>query len=195
MIYILSGVAKSGKTLLSAEIKKRYNLSVFSTDYIMMMLHKGNRDLNIDIYASDSAVSKVIEPYIFGMIETMIQNNESYLIEGVHFNTDFAQRLLKEFKDNIRILYIGYKNISIEDKVRELKIYKDKMNNPWLFDHQGESVESIVEYLISESNRVSRECTSGKLDYIDVYDINIQKDSIISKFIDNTKKIAKNKDQ
>jgi len=187
MIYILSGVAKSGKTLLSTEIRKRYNLSVFSTDYIMMMLHKGNQDLNIDIYASDSTVSKMIEPYVFGMIETMVQNKESYLIEGVHFNTDFSQRLLEKFEDNIRLLYIGYKDISIEDKVNELNIYKETMNNPWIFDHQGESVENIVEYLISESNRIFKECSARRLDYIDVYNINEQKDSIIDKLIDNHK--------
>lgn len=183
MIYILSGIAKAGKTLLSNEINKKYNLSVFSTDYIMMMLHKGNKDLNIDIYASDSAVSKKIEPYVYGMIETMIKNDVSYLIEGVHFNTDFSQRLVKEFGHKIKVLYIGYKEVSIEDKVKEIYKYKEVMDNPWLFDHQGEAVEDIVGYLIAESKRIHLECIANRLDYIDIYDINEQKEEIIKKLM------------
>jgi len=183
MIYIISGVAKAGKTLISNEIKKKYNLSVFSTDYIMMMLHKGNKELNIDIYASDSSVSKKIEPYIYGMIETMIENDASYLIEGVHFNTDFSQKLVKQFKEKIKVLYIGYKDITTEVKVKEIYKYKEAMDNPWLFDHRGESVESIVEYLITESNRLYNECIERKLDYIDIHNINEQKEEIIKKLM------------
>lgn len=184
MIYILSGVAKAGKTLLSEEIRKRYDVSVFSTDYIMMMLHRGNKDLDIDVYASDSSVATKIEPYVYGMIETMVENNASYLIEGVHFNTEFSYRLKKKFKDEIRFLYIGYKDIQLEDKVEELYKYKEVMDNPWLFDHQGESVEEIVKYLKSESSRIYHECIDLKLDYIDVYDIKEQKEDIIRKLIE-----------
>ena len=45
-----------------------------------MMLFKGNKDLNIDVYASDSSVAGEIEPYVFGMIETMIENDATYLL-------------------------------------------------------------------------------------------------------------------
>ena len=183
MIYILSGVAKAGKTYLSSIIKDKFNISVFSTDYIMMMLHKGNENLDIDIYASDSSVAEKIEPYVYGLIETMIENDAAYLIEGVHFNTNFSQRLKTDFKDKIKILYIGYKEVSIEDKVKEIYKYKNKMENPWLFDHQGEKVEDIIEYLIAESNRVYNECIDCKLDYIDVHDINAQSVQIIEKLI------------
>ena len=179
MIYVLSGIAKAGKTLISNEVRNRYNLSVFSTDYIMMMLYRGNKDLNVDIHASDSSVARKIEPYLYGMIETMIENNADYFIEGVHFNTDFSKRLLDKFKDKIRILYIGYKDISVEDKTKELYKYKNQMDNPWLFDHNGEKVEDIVAYMISESNRVYNECKTLGLEYIDITDISIQKDLVI----------------
>jgi len=60
MIYILTGIAKSGKTLLSNEILDKYHISTFSTDYIMMMLARGNNDLDIDIDAEDSVVAEKI---------------------------------------------------------------------------------------------------------------------------------------
>ncbi len=179
MIYILTGIAKSGKTLLAKEIKKKYNISIFSTDYIMMMLHHGSNNINLDINASDTTVAKKLEPFIYGMIKTMIENNETYLIEGVHFNPDFSRRLIEDFKDKIKILYLGYKDISLDNKLKEILKYKNIMNNPWLFDHQGQPVEKIVEYMIKESKRVYTECVHHNLTYIDVYDINIQKEKII----------------
>ena len=186
MIYILTGTAKSGKTLISKEIQSRYNISIFSTDYIMMMLHHGNNDSNLDINASDTTVAKKLEPFIYGMIKTMNENNETYLIEGVHFNPDFSKRLLEDFKDKIKILYIGYKNISLENKMKEINKYKNIMNNPWLFDHQGQPMEKIVAYMIKESKRIYNECSKYNLTYIDVDDINIQKEEIIESLLGST---------
>lgn len=180
MIYILTGTAKAGKTLLSNEFRKRTSISTFSTDYIMMMLHRGNNDLNVDIEASDSSVASKIEPYLHGLIETMIENNETYLIEGVHFNTDFSVKLQKEFKNKIKIIYIGYKDIALNDKITEIRKYKDVMNNPWLFNHSSGSMEEIIEYMIKESKRIHQECTNKGLKYIEITDINKQKDEIIN---------------
>lgn len=183
MIYILTGIAKSGKSLVSNEILKQHQISVFSTDYIMMMLARGNVDLNVDIYASDSTVSKTIEPYVYGLIKTMIENKDTHLIEGVHFNTDFCRKLLDEYPQHIRIVYLGYKDIPLQDKIEEFYKHKDSMNNPWLFDFPGQTVEEITEYMIDESKRVYKECIERHLHYIEVYDINQQIDDIIKHLI------------
>lgn len=185
MIYILTGIAKAGKTLVSKEILNTYNISTFSTDYIMMMLARGNNELDIDVDAEDSVVAEKIEPYVYGMIKTMIENKDTFLIEGVHFNTSFSRKLLDEFKDKIQIIYLGYKDISVENKVKEVLKYKEVMNNPWLFDHLDQSLEEIISYMIGESNRIHKECLTHNLTYIDVYDINKQKEDIINTILEN----------
>ena len=120
MIYVLTGIAKSGKTKVAREIVKRKSIPLFSTDYIMMMLSKGNKDPDIDIDASDSSVAKDLEPYIYGMISTMIENKVDYLLEGVHFNPDFSRRLIEKYPNDIRIVYLGYKDKNFKDKAKEL---------------------------------------------------------------------------
>ena len=72
MIYIVTGIAKSGKSLVAKEIKRRFNYSIFSTDYLMMMVHYGDGKSNLDIHASDSTVAKKIEPYTYGLIKSLI---------------------------------------------------------------------------------------------------------------------------
>ena len=186
MIYILTGIAKSGKTLLSNEILDKYHISTFSTDYIMMMLARGNNDLAIDIDAEDSVVAEKIEPYLYAMIKTMIENNATYLIEGVHFNTSFSRKLLNEFEDKIQIIYLGYKEVSVEDKMQEVLKYKEVMNNPWLFNHLDQTLEEIISYMIGESKRIYQECKSQNLIYIDVVDMNKQKEKIINILMSNT---------
>ena len=181
MIYVISGVAKAGKTFISEKVKERYCLSVFTTDYIMMMLHKGNEDLNIDIVASDSSVAKKLEPYVYGLLETMVQNNIDYLIEGVHFNTDFSRKLIDDFGDSIKIIYLGYKDSTVENKVAEIHRFKDVMDNPWIFVLTGDRVEETVEYLIDESRRIYEECKELDLEYIEVSNICDQTDEIIDK--------------
>ena len=179
MIYIITGIAKSGKTLISQEMKHRFNLSVFSTDYIMMMLHYSDESPDLDINASDSTVARKIEPYVYGLIKAMVHQREDVVIEGVHFTPEFSERLLREFHVNLRIVYLGYKDMSVEEKVKELKSHRKRMNNPWIFNHKGQKIEEIVAYMIKESDRLFNECFEHNLLYFEVEDINQQKDEII----------------
>lgn len=179
MIYIVSGVAKSGKTLVSKEITKRYHIPYFSTDYLMMMLFQGNKDLNIDIHASDSTVSKQLEPYLLGLITTMIQNKVDYLLEGVHFNPDFGSMLIKKFPDDITIIYLGYQFTSSIDKFNELIKYQDSIENKWYSHYDKAEMQNLLDYLISESKRIASSCLEYNLRYIEVKDMGEQLDSII----------------
>lgn len=183
MIYIVSGVAKSGKTLVSKEITKRYHIPYFSTDYLMMTLFHGNKELNIDINTSDSTVSKKLEPYILGLVTTMVQNKVNYLLEGVHFNPDFSKLLLDKFPDDITIIYLGYQYESASDKYTELMKYEDSIENKWYSHYNKNEMHNLIEYLISESKRIASSCKELNLNYIEVKDIKKQLDEIINQVV------------
>lgn len=187
MIYILGGIAKSGKSLVSSIIVKEKQISVLSTDYIMMMLFRGNDSLNINIHASDHTVGTTLEPYLYGLIKTMVENDETYLLEGVHFTTSFARKLQEEFKDNVTILYLGYKDVSIQQKVEELNRNRSKLNNDWIFTESDTPIETITAYLINQSKKLHKSCLQNNLEYIDIYDINTQMDDVISTLIKKKK--------
>jgi 2-phosphoglycerate kinase len=184
MIYVLTGIAKSGKTKVAREIVKRKSIPLFSTDYIMMMLSKGNKDLDIDIDASDSSVAKDLEPYIYGMISTMIENKVDYLLEGVHFNPDFSRRLIEKYPNDIRIVYLGYKDKNFKDKAKELLLYKNEIENPWFLSFKGEKLFELMEYMVNESQRVYELCIQFDLEYIEVRNIVDQMDEIMKTLFD-----------
>lgn len=181
MIYILAGIAKSGKTTISKEFNKRFNIPYFSTDYIMMMLSRGNTSLGIDPEESDSVVAKKIEPYVYSMIKTMIENKVEYLIEGVHFNPDFSAKLIKEYPNDVKIVYLGFKDISVVLKIFEMKKYKDKIENAWYNSFSDKEMVELIAYLIVESNKIYEMCKQNNLEYIEVFDLNSQINEIIGK--------------
>ena len=180
MIYILGGIPKSGKTTIAKEFTKRYKIPYFSTDYIMMMLSRGNTELGIDPNAGDTVVSKQIQPYVYGMIKTMVENKVDYLIEGVHFNPDFAKELLLEYPNYIKIVYLGYKDTSVILKIYELNKYKSHIENSWYDSYSDEEMVKLVSNLIDESEKLNILCRTMKLNYIEVYDINSQIDEILN---------------
>lgn len=186
MIYILTGIAKSGKSLIVKEIESRMSIPVISTDQIMMDIHDRELLVDLDIYASDRTVAHKLEPFIQSSIEQHIKDNNTVIYEGVHFNCPFARTLLDRYPNDIRMLYLGYKEIDVTTKTQELYQYKHLIDNDWIFHHQGQKVEDIVAYMIEESKRVYQECLTYHLPYIDIYDINKQMNEIITYLLHTT---------
>lgn len=83
MIYVLTGIAKSGKTLLSKVIAETYKLLLLSTDDIMMYVHYDNLDLTLDVNACDTEVAKKLEPFIYYKIEATIANDHRRKQKGL----------------------------------------------------------------------------------------------------------------
>lgn len=179
MLYILSGVAKSGKSYVSHRMRDRLKLSCFSTDYLMVALGKGNPNLNIDIDADDDIVAKHLEPYLYSMIENMVANNVSYILEGVHFNPDFVAKLLKDFPGKIKLMYMIYPQIDIKEKAAELKKYSATMENCWFASFSDERLENMVSYMKNFSIQLEKACNEYHLPYYIVHNIVDECDEII----------------
>lgn len=179
MIYILTGVAKSGKSLVTKHIIEEKRLPVIQTDHIMMMLYKGNPKLGLDIHASDSSVARFLEPYMEALIETMIENKRDYVIEGVHFLTSFSHRLMMRYPKDIRIVYLVYATVDPIKKAHELLEHAHDMENPWFLSMKGDAFHHLVKYLVDESQRLEKECKDYSIPLIEITHIKQQIDEII----------------
>jgi len=185
MIYILSGVAKSGKTYIAKEILNLKQISTFSTDYLMMSLSLAAPELNVNHEEDDFVVAEHMEPFLYYMIRSMIQNHLDYCIEGVHFNPTFAKKLLTEFKGQIRFLYLGFASVSWEDKLDELNRYRLAMENCWFRHYSYDQMVELVKYLIGVSEKIRNESKQLGIPYIDVYDVFEQANDIVNKLFES----------
>jgi 2-phosphoglycerate kinase len=174
MIYVLTGVAKSGKSYVARYLLEHYNLSHFGTDYLMMGLSIGNPALGIDHNADDAIVANQLKPYLTAMIDAMVRNKIDYLIEGVHFNPDFAEELMTTYPGKIRVLYLGYPQVSVEDKVEELLKYRDKLENCWYKHFTRPQMIQLVEYMIRVSKTLQHETKKRNIPFIEIENIVIQ---------------------
>ncbi len=183
MLYILTGIAKSGKSLVAKELVKRYHLPLTQTDHIMMMLYRGNPELHIHIDASDSSVARELEPYMRGLFQTIIENKKDYLVEGVHLLTSYAHEMLTKYPNDVKILYLGYADQNPITKGKELKEHAHLMENPWYMSFPEKEFHKLMVYMVKESQRIKKECADLHIPYIEIYDINNQMDEIIQTLI------------
>ncbi len=180
MIYILAGIAKSGKSKIALAILEQKKLRMISTDWIMMMLYHGNKDLNIDIHKSDISVSHMLEPYIEGLIQALIDSKKDILIEGVHIQPALARKMMDQYPNKIRSVFLGYKEMDATTKTQELRKHAETMENPWYMSMNDHELYHLTTYMIHESEKLYQTCLIHKLQYMEVKDVIKDQHQIIS---------------
>jgi 2-phosphoglycerate kinase len=146
----------------------------------MTMLYNANKDLNIDITKSDIHVSHLLEPYLEGLIEALVESKNDYLIEGVHVQPAFAHKLMLKFQNKLRILFLGYKNIDPYLKSIQLKEHVNMIDNPWIRHMNDDELLEFTKYFQRESGKLYEACQKYNQAYFDVEDITIDKREIIN---------------
>lgn len=181
MIYILTGVAKAGKTYVANMIRKEKGLSVFSSDYLMMAVAKGDPSLGLKPDSDDDEiVAKILEPFLLGMINAMAENGVEIVLEGVHFYPEFLNKLVQKHPQSIKVCILGYAEVETLKKVQELKDFLPMMENPWYAHYSDELLQQLVDFLKGVSQRLRKEAKMYQLPYVEVTDIAHQAPEIIA---------------
>lgn len=170
MIYLIGGAPKSGKTFLANHILKEKKISFFQTDYLMMGLNKDLR-IGVDSDSNDFLVSSILEPILIKMITAMIENKETYLIEGVHLMPSLLRKLKDKYCDDIICCTIGYTLISKERKIKEIIENSKDINNNWYCNmNENEFLKSIEEAIL-ESKEIKEQSKKLNIKYFEINDI------------------------
>jgi len=185
MIYIITGIAKAGKTFITNRLVKEKKLGYFSTDLLMMSLANGNKSIGINPDASDITVSNQLRPYLNAMIQTVMENQIDYIFEGVHFQPDFVRHLLDKYPSKIKVLFLGYRLVDTAKKVEELKTFGPRTQNHWYSHLDDQALTQLVEYLKKECHKIYEACLSLKLPYYEVENIVKQSNEITDILINN----------
>ena len=171
MLYIITGIAKSGKTFITNRLVKEKKIGYFSSDLLMMSLAKGNKTIGINPNASDITVSNQLRPYLEAMIQTVMENHIDYIFEGVHFQPDFVRHLLDKYPSKIKVIFLGYRLVDTVKKVEELKKYGPSTNNHWYSHLDDQALTKLVEYLKRECQKMYEACMTLNLPYYEVNNI------------------------
>jgi len=129
MIYLIGGASKSGKSYLSRKIMEEKKIPFFSTDFLLWSL--GGENGKFSYFDSDEKVAPLLEDNILKIIFFLNKNNEDYVLEGTHITMSLYEKTKELYKDNVKGIFLGYTNITAEDKYEEVLSNEDIDSNKW----------------------------------------------------------------
>ena len=166
MLYLLGGVARTGKSTIAQRFLVETGTPFFALDYLMMGCTHGAPQLGVDPNADDRQTAAKLTPIIKAMATAMIENGETYLLEGVQLQPQLAADLTCQFPDQVCVAFVGYAEIDLVTKVQQIRQF-DGGANDWLSHEDDAELLATVAWFKAASQRVRAECHTYGLPYFD----------------------------
>ncbi len=162
--FIVCGASTGGKSTFSHELIKRYHVEHIQIDPIIEAFQDVFPQLRITHDANTPErhveVCQRFKPFLFRMIDGLDVFN--FVIEG--FRMPLADLYAKYGKTHC-IFVFGYPNITAREKVHLCRQYD--VDN-WTNDiGDDQELESIFEFLITESKNLEKECAQLNIPFFD----------------------------
>jgi hypothetical protein len=104
--------------------------------------------------------------FLKAMIESMIWCDVNYIIEGEAILPELIVELSKKHPDKLKICFVGYTDVTIDKKVKEIKKFSCGKSD-WLIDKSDEYIIDHVKNMISHSRKIKKSCLENTIKYID----------------------------
>jgi hypothetical protein len=105
-------------------------------------------------------------PFLLGMIDSMLTDGMDYVIEGEAMLPQLVADLVDKHPGKIRAVFLGYTEISVDDKVALIKKHGDGVND-WLINKSDEYIRDHIENMIAYSKMIKSKCEEHGLSYFD----------------------------
>ena len=169
MLFLVSGTSRSGKTLIARKILADKQIPYLSLDWLMMGFNDGIPEYGIHHLLWPNEIAEKMEPFFLGMIDCMLVDGMDYVIEGEAMLPRLVARLVEKHPDKIRVVFVGYTDIDVKDKVALVKKHGGGEND-WLTKKSDEYISDHIGNMIAYSKMIKDGCENHGLSYIDTSD-------------------------
>ena len=166
MLFLVSGTSRSGKTLIARKILAEKQIPYLSLDWLMMGFNTGIPEYGIHHLLWPNEIAEKMEPFLRGVIDTMLVDGMDYVIEGEAMRPQWVAELVDKHPDEIRAVFMGYTEINVEDKVALVKEHTGGEND-WLTSESDEYITDHIGNMIAYSKTIRTECENHGLSYFD----------------------------
>ena len=160
----IGGVAKSGKSTLAEKLCQNKNYNHIPLDYFASSLKHNFPETKItsNVIINEES-SKNLSILLSRVINIMNEKEEPFIIDSAHI----LPKHIIEYIDLNKwdIYYIGYPNITKEDKFNILRKY-DKETD-WTRKRTDEELLDTLDKLITLSKQIEQECLELNIPFID----------------------------
>jgi hypothetical protein len=137
-----------------------------SLDWLVMGFTNGIPEYGIHDKLWPNEIAERFWSFFKAMCENMIWSENDYILEGEAVLPELIVELVKKHPDRIKVCFIGYTNLSMKEKVKEVYHYS-KGKNDWLTNESIEYVESHIGNMIEYSKRIKKACKKHDIKYFD----------------------------
>ena len=160
----IGGVAKSGKSTLAEKLCQNKNYNHIPLDYFASSLKHNFPETKItsNVIINEES-SKNLSLLLSRVINIMNDKEEPFIIDSAHI----LPKHIMEYMDLNKwdIYFIGYPNITKEDKFNILRKY-DKETD-WTRKRTDEELLNTIDKLITLSKQIEQECLELNIPFID----------------------------
>ena len=160
----IGGVAKSGKSRLATMLCEKYGYNHLPLDYFASSFKHNFPEIGITSNVIiDKSSSEKLSLFLSRFIEIVdSKNDEFFIVDSAHiYPSDIIKYLDPEKWD---IYYLGYPNITAEDKIEEIKKY---VMGGWTSKRSEEELQNVFVELINISKRIEEECKNNNIRFFD----------------------------
>ena len=132
----------------------------------MMGFNNGIPEYGIHHLLWPNEIAEKMEPFLRGVIDTMLVDGMDYVIEGEAMRPQWVAELVKKHPDDIRAVFLGYTDIDVEEKVALVKEHVNGEND-WLTSESDDYIRDHIGNMIAYSKTIKTECEKYGLSYFD----------------------------
>lgn len=160
----IGGLAKSGKSTIAEKICNGEKYNHIPIDYFTASLKRNFPDVGIvsNVIINDETSSKLslLLSTVVSIIDT---KDEKFILDSAHVMPKDIVKYLD--KDKWDIYFIGYPNITKEEKFSIIRKYET--NEDWTYKRSDEELLFVLDNLISISKKIEEECMELGIKFID----------------------------
>ena len=166
MLYLISGASRSGKTIIANNILKRKQIPYMSLDWLVMGFTNGLPKNGIHDKLLPDEIAEKMWNFLKAMCESMLWSEIDYVIEGEAILPELIRELLAKYPDKIQICFLGYTDIDRDQKLTDLKTFRE-CKKDWLLKESNDDIYRHIDNMVMHSLRIKESCEKYDMRYFD----------------------------
>lgn len=166
MLYLISGASRSGKTMIAEKILEQKHLPYMSLDWLVMGFTNGMPECGIHDQLFPDDIAERLSEFLRAMCESMLWQETDCVIEGEAILPELISELLNKYPDKIKICFLGYTDISADEKAASIKKYSTGATD-WLSKKPDEYIYDHINNMVRHSRRIKSGCEKYHMSYFD----------------------------
>ena len=166
MLYLISGASRSGKTMIAERILEQKNTPYISLDWLVMGFTNGMPECGIHDLLFPDDIAQRLRGFLRAMCESILWQETDCVIEGEAILPELVSELLNKYPDKIKICFLGYTDISVDEKAASIQKYSTGATD-WLSKKPDEYIHDHINNMVRHSRRIKSGCEKYHLSYFD----------------------------